>query len=172
MKPDPLPGINPAAPSPVKFHLYNRRRTRLVLALLLACCLSLVFLTPAYAADGALDPSFITGSGQYAGVQNIPEIRGQYGYPSDKTGGVDWPYNGRSLLFGTFYGVKVGNIYPPNGGGNSCIARLAADGTLDNTFNVNGPDPNNRYQINGEIRGVFIYPHNYPVADLQDKILV
>jgi len=67
----------------------------------------MIFAMPAYAGDGALDPSFITGPGPYAGVQIIPEIRGQAGYPT--VSGA--PYNGYSLLFGSFWGCELGR--PP-----------------------------------------------------------
>ena len=82
MKPYQLLGVGPAEPSPLRPRPVGLPRARRGLSLLLlAFCLSLAFLMPAFAADGALDPSFITGSGPYAGVQNIPEIRGQVGYP-------------------------------------------------------------------------------------------
>ena len=63
------------------------RAWRGLTVLLLVLGLALVFLSPAAAADGALDPTFITGPGPYAGVQTIPEIRGQIGYPNGSTGG-------------------------------------------------------------------------------------
>ena len=83
MKPYQSLSVGPAEPSPSRPHPVGLSRTRCGLSLLLlAFCLSLVFLRPAYAADGDLDPSFITGPGPYAGVQTIPEIRGQAGYPN------------------------------------------------------------------------------------------
>ena len=75
MKPYQLLSVGPAEPSPLRPHPVSFSRARVALSLLLAFCLSLAFLSPAFAADGALDPSFITGPGPYAGVQNIPEIR-------------------------------------------------------------------------------------------------
>ena len=38
---------------------------------------------------------------------------------------------------------------------NSCIARLTNTGALDTTFV-------NNQNLSGEIRGIYIYPHNYP----------
>ena len=91
--------------------------------------------SPAFAADGDLDPSFITGTGQFSGVQNYPRNQG-----ADRLQYRRWIFFSISalLLFGTFYGVKVGDTYPPNNGANSCIARLADHGTLDAGSNVNG----------------------------------
>ena len=152
-----------AKPKPVGL---SRASGRLTLVLW-AICLVMILVMPVYAADGDLDPTFITGPGPFAGVQIIPEIRGQVAYVNGTTDGKDWPYNGCSLLYGTFYGVKVGNIYPPNYGANSCIARLKADSTLDAGFNVNGLTNG---QINGEIRAVYIYPHDDP--NFPDKILI
>ena len=136
----------------------RRRRVRRGLALLvLALCFFLTSLPPSLAADGALDPSFITGSGSYTGVQVIPEIRGAMGYPFV----TDAPYNNYSLVFGTFWGLTVGSTTQ----NNSCIARLNNSGALDPTFV-------NNQMLNGEIRGVFVYPNNSSVAALQNKILI
>ncbi len=126
---------------------------RFGLVLLLTFCCSMASLPAAWAADGALDPGFVMASGPYSGVQIIPEIRGQLGYGA--------PYQGNNLIFGTFYGLQVGGFTQPN----SCIARLTNMGTLDTTFL-------NNQNLSGEIRGAFIYPHDYPVASLQDKILI
>jgi hypothetical protein len=146
-----------------KTHLPGLRRTwRLLTVWLAALGLLLALLGPAVAADGALDPSFITGSGQYAGVQTIPEIRGQVGYTTGTTNGNPWPYNGYQLLFGTFWGLTVNGVTAPNNN-NSCIGRLKPDGTLDTNFLLN-------CQINGEIRSVYIYPHNDAVYP--DYILI
>ena len=134
-------------------------RARLKLALLLALCLSLLLPGLALAGDGALDPTFKIGPGPYAGVQTIPVIRGRVGYPFV----TDAPYNGYNLIFGNFLGLSVNGTAAPN----NCLARLKPNGTRDGAF-LN----NQMGQINGEIRGVFIYPHNYPVSDLQDKILI
>jgi uncharacterized delta-60 repeat protein len=123
--------------------------------LLWAICLVMILVMPAYAGDGALDPSFIIGPGPYAGVQIIPEIRGQKGYPT--VSGA--PYNGYSLLYGTFWGVNVGGPGPNNNG----IARLTNTGALDTTFK-------NNQMLNGEIRAVYIYPHDD--LNFQDKILI
>jgi len=139
-----------------------RRTWRRLTVGLAALGLLLAFLSPAWAGDGALDPTFITGPGPYAGVQTIPEIRGQVGYTNGTTGGIAWPYNGYQLLFGTFWGVSVNGVSVQNNN-NSCIARLKADGTLDTGFLTNS-------QINGEIRGAYIYPHNDPYYP--DKILI
>jgi uncharacterized delta-60 repeat protein len=139
----------------------SRASGKLTLTLVLwALCLVMILVMPAYAADGDLDPTFIIGPGPFAGVQNIPEIRRQVGYVNGTTDGKDWPYNGCSLLHGTFWSVHVGAPGPDQN--HNCIARLKADGTLDTTFISN--------QINGEIRAVYIYPHddlNFP-----DKILI
>src|SRR4030042_2097525 len=95
--------------------------------LLGALSLVLLLLAPAWAGDGALDPTFITGTGQFSGVQTIPEIRGQAGYPNVSGS----PYNGYSLIFGTFWGLNVGGTTQ----NNSCIARLTnVGGALDTTF--------------------------------------
>ena len=122
--------------------------------LLLAFCLATAFLSPAFAADGALDPGFITGPGPYAGVQTIPEIKGQVSYPT-VTGS---PLNGYSLVFGQFGGMTVGgNFYQHNS-----IFRLTNTGARDATFN--------HAQIFGEIRSVYIYPPNDP--NFPNKILI
>ena len=136
------------------------KRNRLLLPLLLLFfCLSLIFPGQVPAKDGALDPSFIIGPGPYAGVQVLPVIRGAVDYPN-LTGA---PFNGYTLLFGTFWGIQYGGT-PTSG--NQCIARLTPTPTrtLDTTF-VNN-------QINGEILGVFIYRNDYPVASLRNKILI
>ena len=138
-----------------KTHLPGLRRPWRLLAVCLAALgLLLALLGPAAAGDGALDPTFITGPGPYAGVQTIPEIRGAVGY---NTGG---PYNGYGLLFGTFWGLNVGGPGP----NNNCIARLTNTGALDTTFL-------NNQQLNGEIRGVYIYPHDVNDPN-SDKILI
>lgn len=122
----------------------------LILALIFSC-------STAWAGDGALDTTFNMGSGSFAGVQNIPLVRGAVTYPTV----TDSPYNNNCLVFGTFWGLTVGG-YTQN---NNCIARLTNTGTIDTNFV-------NNQNLNGDIRGVFIYPHNYPVAALQDKILI
>ena len=80
-----------------------RRPWRLLAVCLGVLTLLLATLSPAAAGDGALDPTFITGSGNFAGVQNLPEIRGQINYPNV----AGSPYNGCQLLFGRFWGVYV-----------------------------------------------------------------
>jgi uncharacterized delta-60 repeat protein len=151
MKPYQLLSVGPAEPSPTKPRRVGHPRPRSGLSLLLlAFCLSLVFLSPAFAADGDLDPSFITGPGPFAGVQIIPGIRGQVYY----TGG---PFNGCSLIFGQFPGIGLGVSTP-----YSCLVRLTVTGALDTTFN-NG-------QAFGEVRSVYIYPHDDP--NFPDKILI
>jgi uncharacterized delta-60 repeat protein len=162
MKPYQSLAVGPAEPSPTRPRPVGLSRARGGLSLLvLAFCLATAFLSPACAADGALDPSFITGPGPFAGVQTIPGIKGQTAYVNGSTGGVDWPYNGRSLLFGTFWTLNVGSPSP----NHNCIARLTDTGALDATFL-------NNQNLNGEIRGAFIYPHDYPVTTLRDKILI
>ena len=144
--------INPCL---AKTHLPGLRRTwRLLTGCLAALGLLLVFLSPAGAVDGALDPTFITGPGPYAGVQTIPEIRGQSGYPYGSTG-----VTGPSILpapLRYLLGSECERRYLPNNN-NSCIARLNNTGALDTNFLINS-------QINGEIRGAYIYPHNDPSA--------
>jgi uncharacterized delta-60 repeat protein len=155
MKPNGLNDVGivefTSKPKPVGFPRACRRLT----LWLWAICLVTILVMPAFAADGDLDPSFITGSGQNAGVQTIPEIRGRASYPT--VSGA--PYNGYSLLFGTFWGVNVGGPSP----NNNCIARLKADGSLDTTFV-------NNQMLNGEIRSIYIYPHDDP--NFPDKILI
>jgi uncharacterized delta-60 repeat protein len=143
--------LSPISPRPCGLF---RGRGRLSV-LLLALCLALMVFAPAFAADGDLDPSFITGPGPYAGVQTIPEIRGQYNYPTSGS-----PYNGYQLIFGTFWNLTVGGVFNPNP--NQCIARLKADNTLDANFQNN--------MINGEIRSVYIYPPDDP--NFPNKILI
>ena len=98
MKPYQSLSVGPAEPSPIQTP--PRRLIPGPGAGCRCCCwpfvLPLAFLSPAFAADGALDPSFITGPGPFAGVQTIPEIKGQVYYPT-VTGS---PYNGCSLIFG------------------------------------------------------------------------
>ncbi len=108
-------------------------------------------LTSAWAADGDLDPSFNMGSGSFAGVQVIPEVRG-----------IVTDSSGRNLIFGRFWGLSLNGNPAVN---HNSIARLMPDGTLDSTFV-------NIQNFNGEIRGVYIYPHDYGFSDLQDKILI
>ena len=131
--------------------------------LLLVLGLALAWLSPAAAAgDGALDPSFNIGSGQFSGVQIIPEIRGQFFYPYGSTPGTPptpWPYNNFSLLYGNFYGMTVG---PDHMVQHNSICRLTNTGALDPTF-VSA-------NIHGEVRGAYIYPHNDP--NYPDKILI
>ena len=129
--------------------------------LLLVLGLVLVLLSPAAAGDGALDPTFNTGSGQFSGVQIIPEIRGQVFYPNGSTSGTNWPYNNFTLLFGNFYGMTVGANPMVN---HNSICRMTNTGALDPTF-VNA-------EIHGEVRGAYIYPHNDPNPNFQDKILI
>jgi uncharacterized delta-60 repeat protein len=149
MKPDQLRG-GPAVPSPLRRRPLKRRRARLGLAWLLIICLSLVLRGPALAADGALDPSFITGPGPFAGIQTIPGIHGQVFY-------TNGPFNGYSLIFGQFPGLALGVDTP-----YSCLVRLTPTGALDTTFN-NG-------QAFGEVRSVYLYPHDDP--NFPDKILI
>jgi uncharacterized delta-60 repeat protein len=86
--------------------------------LLGACCLALAWLGSAWAADGALDPSFNPG----AGAQKIPIVRGKI----DFTDG-----SGRTMFYGFFTSV--------NGVNRSSIAVLTSGGGLD-PFNpaING----------------------------------
>ncbi len=142
------------------------RRSGLVF-LLLALLLSLVWLSPAAAADGALDLTFNMGSDQvgFAGVQNIPLIKGQIGYPTDPNKNP-WPYDGYNLVFGTFWGLTVTGSNPPTQN-HSCIARLTNTGALDSTF-VN--NQNSTTNLSGEIRGAYIYPYNHPAFPY--KILI
>ena len=66
---------------------------RLMMIILGVMSLALLCLTPAWAGDGGLDPSFNPG----VGVQKIPIIRGQTDY-ADGSGNA----NGISLIFGYF----------------------------------------------------------------------
>jgi uncharacterized delta-60 repeat protein len=154
MKPDQSLSAGPAAPCPTRPRPIARQRTRLGLALLLALCLSLVLPGPAFAADGDLDPSFITGPGPFAGAQWLPGIRGQVFYPT-VTGS---PLNGYSLVFGQFFAMSVGSTYQ----NHQAIARLTDTGTLDTSFN----NP----EIGGEISSVYIYPPDDP--NFPNKILI
>ena len=131
---------------------------RLTLApLLCAFCLVILFFTPAYAADGDLDPTFSVGSGQYQGVQFIPVIRGQSPYPVSTD--ADAHYNGYSLVFGRFFQVKAGTTtYNYN-----CIARITNTGALDTSFK-------NNVNLYGEVYGAYIYPHDDP--NYADMILI
>ncbi|MBU4231390.1 MAG: hypothetical protein KKD99_12735 [Proteobacteria bacterium] len=155
MKPDQSLGVGSDEPSPLRPHPVSFSRARGGLSLLLlAFCLSLVFLGPALAADGALDPSFNAGVGPLNGVQAIPELRGQVNYPT-VTGS---PLNGYSLIFGEFYGISVGVPFQAR----PAIARLTNTGALDTTFN--------NAQTFGEIRSVYIYPADDP--NFPNKILI
>jgi hypothetical protein len=100
MKPCQLLSVGPAAPFPTRPRPVSFSLARVALSLL-AFCLSLLFLSPAFAADGGLDPSFKPLVGPLDGVEAIPEIRGQAFY---NTGGK---VNGRSLIFGQFFGMTV-----------------------------------------------------------------
>jgi uncharacterized delta-60 repeat protein len=156
MKPYQSFSAGPAEPSPLRPHPVRFSRARGALPLLLVCCLFLVFLSPAIAADGALDASFNAGVGPLNGVQAIPELRGQVYYPTV----AGSPYNGRSLIFGQFYGMTVGGSPYQY----SAIARLDINGALDTTFK--------NAQIFGEIRSVYIYPADDPIVENRNKILI
>lgn len=117
------------------------RRLRAVLPLLLACCLSLIFLSAAWAADGGLDSAFDPG----AGVKKIPVILGKADYNDG---------SGKSLVYGYFTSI--------GGATRTSIARLNSDGSLDGTFNaplnygeirdvalLNPSDPNSQLLIGG-----------------------
>jgi uncharacterized delta-60 repeat protein len=135
----------------------HRNNSWWVFFILGASILTLMCLRPVWAADGDLDSTFNMGSGPFAGVQVIPEIRGTAGYPNV----VGSPYTGRTLIHGRFWGLNDGTTTQ----NNNSIARLFSGGALDPTFV-------NNQNFNGEIRGVYIYPHDYPVVALQDKILI
>ena len=130
-------GVGPAAPSPKSPHPVGLPLScRRPLLLLVAFCLSLAFLMPAWAGDGALDPTF---SNLGAGVQKIPIVRGKVDY-QDSSGNA----NGISLIFGYFTSITDGNgTYSINS-----IAKLNdTSGTVDTTFNI---------PVNGEIRTAFL----------------
>jgi uncharacterized delta-60 repeat protein len=148
-------GFGPAEPSPARPRSVRHPWLLCGLSLLLlAFCFATAFLSPAVAADGDLDPSFITGPGPYAGIQDIPEIKGQVNYPT-VTGS---PLNGYSLVFGQFVAITESGFYRPA----HCITRLTNTGILDTTF-INA-------SIAGGIRSVYIYPADDP--NFPNKILI
>jgi uncharacterized delta-60 repeat protein len=100
---------------------------RAFLVLLLLVTLAAVSLTPVWAADGTLDPSFNPGTG----VKQIPIVRNRHNY-SDGTN--------RYLVYGFFTSM--------NGQPCNSLARFSSTGVLDTTFNP---------PINGELRSVVLY---------------
>ena len=97
-------------------HLGGLRQACRRIALGLAVfSLALVLLGPAWAGSGALDPSFNPG----AGVQSIPFLWGRTDYTD---------YSGKMLIGGNF---KQMGGYDRRG-----IARINADGSLDETFDA------------------------------------
>jgi uncharacterized delta-60 repeat protein len=100
---------------------------RYFLVLFLLVTLAAVSLTPVWAAEGALDPSFNPGTG----VRQIPFTRNRINY-TDGTG--------RYLIYGFFTSMN----------GQSCnsLARFSSTGVLDTSFNT---------PINGEVRSVVLY---------------
>jgi uncharacterized delta-60 repeat protein len=140
-------GVGPAAPSPKSPHPVGLPLSWCrPLLLLVACCLSMAFLMPAWAGDGGLDPTF---SNLGAGVQKIPIVRGKADY-QDSSGNA----NGISLIFGYFTSITDGNgTYSINS-----IAKLNdTSGTVDTTFNI---------PVNGEIRTVFLTAPKTPNCDI------
>jgi uncharacterized delta-60 repeat protein len=82
---------------------------------LMVFCLSLAWLSPAWAGDGDLDTNFNPG----LGVTNLPMLWSPTYY-------ADEP--GKMLIAGYFTGV--------NGTNRTALARLKPDGSLDETFNA------------------------------------
>lgn len=107
--------VGPEKPFSSTTHLAAPRRLRAGLALLLACCLSLIFLSAAWAADGGLDSAFDPG----AGVKKLPIILGKVDYTDG---------SGKSLVYGYFTSI--------GGAARTSIARLNSDGSLDGSFNA------------------------------------
>jgi hypothetical protein len=120
---------NPSRPRPDKVVLgWHCCR---VMIFLMVVCLSLAWLSPAWAGDGALDTSFDPG----LGVQKIPIIRNMTSYNIS-------PVNNLWLIYGFFNSVTV------NGTTTNCnsLARLTSGALVDTNFNPPA--------INGEVRGV------------------
>jgi uncharacterized delta-60 repeat protein len=102
--------------SPTKSHCALRGKSlRRVLVILGVLGLALMTLPPAWAASGALDPTFKPG----LGVAPVPMLWGRTNY-SDSSG--------KMLITGSF--TKIG-VYARSG-----IARLNADGGLDTSFDA------------------------------------
>jgi Domain of unknown function (DUF5122) beta-propeller len=89
----------------------RRAHCRRLLGILGVIALALLFLAPAWAKDGDLDPNFNSG----VGAAHSPILPAQYYYQS-----------GKSLINGNF--THVGNV------ANSGIVRLNSDGSLDTSF--------------------------------------
>ncbi len=90
--------INPCL---AKTHLPGLRRTwRLLTVCLAALGLLLVFLSPAAAGDGALDPTF----NNFGGVQKIPLLRNQADYVTST--GSTGTTTGVSLICGYFTSIN------------------------------------------------------------------
>jgi uncharacterized delta-60 repeat protein len=161
MKPYQLLDVGPVEQSSLKPLFCLARCLRRLSVPMLAFCIAMVFLIPAYAADGDLDPTFSMGSAPYQGVQYIPVIRGQQPYPGNTL------YPGYSLMFGRFFWMQKDSGSPNN---YTCILRITSSGAIDTswkgpTWSESTPSP-----MWGEIYGAYIYPHddaNYP-----DKILI
>ena len=116
MKTDKLHRVRLVKSLPTKCHLVGLRQACRRVALGLAVfSLALVLLGPAWAASGALDPSFNPG----VGVKSIPFLWGRTDYTD---------YSGKMLIAGNF---KQMGGYDRRG-----IARINADGSLDTNFNA------------------------------------
>ena len=136
MKPQRLFGLVLIKPSRISPCLAAPSRVWRGLALLtLALCLSLAFLSPAAAADGALDTSFDPG----AGVKKIPLYPGKIDYTDG---------SGKSLIYGYFTAV--------NGSTASPLPEFLATAAVNTSFNA----PLN----SGEIRQVVLFTPPAPTA--------
>jgi uncharacterized delta-60 repeat protein len=132
------------------FRLFSAKsglgRTWRLLALWLGVLgLLLASLSPAAAADGALDPNFNPG----LGVSKIPMIRAQ----------ADWTTsgaaNGNSLICGYFTAVK--DSVKTYNNLNSIAKLTDTNGTVDPNFNI---------PVNGEVRGAYLSNPNSPTCDI------
>ncbi len=118
-----------------------RRTWRLLAVWLGVLGLLLASLSPAAAADGALDPNFNPG----LGVSKIPMIRAQ----------ADWTTsgaaNGNSLICGYFTAVK--DSVKTYNNLNSIAKLTDTNGMVDPNFNI---------PVNGEVRGAYLSNPNSP----------
>ncbi len=149
----PLTSLGLSQFSRTKHHFPTLRKSlRFIIVILGVAGLTLLSLAPAWAGDGALDPTFNPG----VGVQKIPIIRGQADYLDSTTGNA----NGISLIFGYFTSVTD----PVTTYTRSSIARLLdTSGTVDPNFNNS---TNSLIPIVGEVRGAFLWNPKNPTSQI------
>ncbi|MBU4356255.1 MAG: delta-60 repeat domain-containing protein, partial [Proteobacteria bacterium] len=137
MNTDNLQRVRLVKSLPTTCHLVGLRQAcRRVAVGLVVFSLALFLLGPAWAADGDLDPSFNPG----VGVKSVPMLWGRINYADSI---------GKMMITGSF--TEMGG-YPRSG-----IARLKADGSLDDTFNA---------AITGYVNGCILLNNGSPDSQM------